>query len=87
MRFNLTDVMKKKVYELSGGQQQRVALIKLLIKDSDIILADEPTGSLDPKNRDMVMKYLKEFNENGKTVVVVTHDPVVADMCRRKIEL
>jgi len=85
--FNLSDVRKKKIYELSGGQQQRIALIRLLIKDSDIILADEPTGSLDPANRDMVMDYLKEFNENGKTVVVVTHDPAVAGMCQREIKL
>ena len=86
-KFNLSDVRKKKIYELSGGQQQRIALIRLLIKDSDIILADEPTGSLDAANRDMVMHYLKEFNENGKTVVVVTHDPAVADMCKREIKL
>lgn len=85
--FNLADVRKKKIYELSGGQQQRIALIRLLIKDSDIILADEPTGSLDPANRDMVMNYLKKFNENGKTVVVVTHDPAVAGMCQREIKL
>lgn len=86
-KFKLSDVRKKKVYELSGGQQQRIALIRLLIKDSDIILADEPTGSLDPENRDMVMDYLKEFNENGKTVVIVTHDPIVAGMCKREIKL
>ena len=86
-KFKLSDVRKKKVYELSGGQQQRIALIRLLIKDSDIILADEPTGSLDPANRDMVMDYLKEFNESGKTVIVVTHDPAVAGMCKREIKL
>ncbi len=68
---------KKKVYQLSGGEQQRVALAKILVKPSSIILADEPTGSLDAKNRDQVLSMLQDLNRKGKTVVVVTHDPCV----------
>ncbi|MCR5836590.1 MAG: ATP-binding cassette domain-containing protein [Lachnospiraceae bacterium] len=64
----------RKVYTLSGGEQQRVALARLFLKKCSIILADEPTGSLDKKNADIVMDYLFELNKEGKTVVVVTHD-------------
>jgi putative ABC transport system ATP-binding protein len=64
----------KKVYQLSGGEQQRVALARLMMKKCSVVLADEPTGSLDKKNRDIVMRLLHELNEEGKTVIIVTHD-------------
>lgn len=83
----LKDVEYQKVYNLSGGEQQRVALARLMLKPCDIILADEPTGSLDAKNRDMVLEKLDYLNKQGKTVIVVTHDPFVAQWCDRKIEL
>lgn len=86
-RYHLHNVRHKKVYTLSGGEQQRVAMAGLMIKDSDLILADEPTGSLDPENRDIVLDSLNEFNRKGKTVIVVTHDPVVASSCSSVIEL
>lgn len=85
--FNLSGKGKKKIFQLSGGEQQRVALIRLIIKDCKIILADEPTGSLDEGNRDMVMDRLAELNKRGKTIIVVTHDMEVAAMCRRIIDL
>jgi putative ABC transport system ATP-binding protein len=72
---------------LSGGEQQRVALAKIILKDPEIILADEPTGSLDPANRNYVLDILKMLNENGKTIVVVTHDMEVANCAKTHIEL
>lgn len=62
------------VYTLSGGEQQRVALARLLIKKCQLILADEPTGSLDKKNKTVVMDMLKKLNDMGKTIIMVTHD-------------
>ena len=85
--FQLTGKLKNKVYQLSGGEQQRLALIKLIIKDCDIILADEPTGSLDASNRDPVMHKLLQMNQQHKTIVIVTHDMNVANSCHRIIEL
>lgn len=73
-RVGLLKEVNKKVYQLSGGEQQRVALARLMMKKCSVVLADEPTGSLDKKNRDIVMKLLHELNEEGKTVIVVTHD-------------
>lgn len=77
----------RKVYELSGGEQQRVAIARIMLKPSKIILADEPTGSLDEKNRDIVMHLLKILNSQGKTIVLVTHDKLVAQQCGRVIPL
>ena len=81
----LSDFENKKVYQLSGGEQQRVALAKLILKPSKIILADEPTGSLDSKNRDDVLSILKNLNKNGKTIIMVTHDPIAESYADRHI--
>lgn len=78
---------KRKVYTLSGGEQQRVALAKVIAKSPQIIFADEPTGSLDESNRNYVMEILKELNNQGKTIVVVTHDPHVNECAKRHIML
>ncbi|MBO4862930.1 MAG: ATP-binding cassette domain-containing protein [Eubacterium sp.] len=67
-------LIDEKVYKLSGGEQQRVALARLMIKKCEVVLADEPTGSLDEKNGKMVMEVLHKLNNDGKTVIVVTHD-------------
>lgn len=83
----LANIENKKVYQLSGGEQQRVALAKIMLKSSKLILADEPTGSLDGKNRDMVLDILKTLNDEGRTIVVVTHDPEVARCSKRNINL
>ena len=66
--------LKQKVYSLSGGEQQRIALARLRLKNCQLILADEPTGSLDRKNGQMVIKMLHQLNYEGKTVLMVTHD-------------
>ena len=81
------EYLNKKIYTLSGGEQQRVALARLFLKPCSIILADEPTGSLDVKNRDIVLEILRKMNEHGKTVIVVTHDPYVLTVCDRVIKI
>ena len=77
----------KKVSCLSGGEQQRVALGRIMLKPSELILADEPTGSLDGNNRDRVMSILKKLNENGRTIMVVSHDPEVVKYADRTINI
>lgn len=86
-RVGLSDKLHAKVYTLSGGEQQRVALARLYIKKADIILADEPTGSLDRHNADLVMSILKDLNSQGKTIVLVTHDDAIKERCDRIIQL
>ena len=83
----LTDSGQQKVYELSGGEQQRVAIARLMLKPCDLVLADEPTGSLDAANADIVLGLLRELNAGGKTVIVVTHDDRVAAQCHRTMAL
>lgn len=83
----LERTLHQKVYELSGGEQQRVAIARILLKKGNIVLADEPTGSLDHENRDFVLRLLRDLCEQGKTVLIVTHDPVVAQACDRILYL
>lgn len=73
------------VYELSGGEQQRIALARLLIKKCSIILADEPTGSLDKNNAETVLSLLDGLNRDGKTIVLVTHDEKIKKSGRKVI--
>src|ERR1700704_6261022 len=73
--------------QLSGGAQQRVCIARALINDPKIILADEPTGNLDAQNEEIVLRLLREFHQQGRTIVMVTHDPVVARLADRRIEL
>lgn len=75
------------VYSLSGGEQQRIALARLMMKQCSLILADEPTGSLDPNNAAQVMEILKSFSEMGKTVIMVTHAPNLIEPSMRHIAL
>lgn len=86
-KVGLSEYLNSKIYELSGGQQQRIAVARAIIKPSELVLADEPTGSLDSKNRDEIIKLLLELNAAGKTVIVVTHDSNVAEKCHRVLEL
>lgn len=86
-KVGLKDKENEKVYKLSGGEQQRVAVARLLFKKCDIILADEPTGSLDRVNGDNILKLLHMLNDMGKTVVLVTHDDKIIEREKRIIRL
>ena len=86
-RVGLSSTLHQKVSELSGGEQQRIAVARAILKPSQLLLADEPTGSLDPENRDLVLNFLLDMNKEGKTVIIVTHDAYVAEQCHRVIEL
>ncbi|TBX73532.1 ABC transporter ATP-binding protein [Bacillus mycoides] len=86
-KVGLSVSLQQKTHELSGGEQQRVAIARILLKPCELILADEPTGSLDDNNRNEIIQILKNLNKEGKTIVIVTHDPYVAQVCDRVIEL
>jgi len=86
-QFDLKHVANHKPYELSGGQQQRVSISRALINQPSILLADEPTGALDHKNSLDVIDALRRINEQGTTVIIVTHDMDIAQSCDRIISL
>src|SRR5271165_6420002 len=86
-RVGLGDRAEHLPAQLSGGEQQRVCIARALINDPKIILADEPTGNLDALNEEIVLRLLRELHQQGRTIVMVTHDPVVARLGDRRIEL
>lgn len=86
-RVGMQGKEKQKVYSLSGGEQQRVALARVMMKQCSLILADEPTGSLDRKNALHIMQILNTMSKMGKTVIMVTHDETLIDDNMRRIEL
>ena len=86
-QVGLADRLDHKPSELSTGQQQRVALARTLANNPRIILADEPTGNLDPTSREMVLTLFDQFIQEGRTIVMVTHDPGAAARSRRQLRL
>ncbi|MCM3670945.1 ABC transporter ATP-binding protein [Mesobacillus maritimus] len=77
----------QKVHTLSGGEQQRIAIARLLLKDPSLILADEPTGSLDIENRDIIVSLFQKLHKQGKTIIMVTHDKDLTKFFSRTIHL
>ena len=86
-KVGIRELAKKPVNKLSGGQKQRVAIARAIANDPSFILADEPTGALDTKTSAEIMELFKSLNDEGKTVIIITHDPTVAEACKRKIEI
>ncbi|KZE64061.1 bacteriocin ABC transporter ATP-binding protein [Fictibacillus phosphorivorans] len=86
-KVGLSGYEKRKIFTLSGGEQQRIAIARLLMKKCTIVLADEPTGSLDSYNASIIMKHIKELNESGKTILMVTHDENLKKLGGNIIEL
>ncbi|WP_295213272.1 ABC transporter ATP-binding protein [Ruminococcus sp.] len=83
----MDEFAKKPCNKLSGGQKQRVAIARAIVNEPAMILADEPTGALDTKTSAEIMGLFKSLNSQGRTVVIVTHDPKVAEQCDRIIEI
>ena len=79
--------LNQKIYELSGGEAQRVALAKIILKDPPLILADEPTASLDPKNSKEIMEILLELRNANRTIIIATHNPSIWKMADQTIRL
>jgi putative ABC transport system ATP-binding protein len=86
-RVGLGDRVDHKPTELSGGQMQRVAIARALAMDPDIVLADEPTGNLDSTSGSDIMSIFSDLNKQGRTLVIITHDPALAKRASRKVEI
>ncbi len=86
-RLGLDAKSKRQVFEISGGEMQRVAIARALANNPEILLCDEPTGNLDTKNTQRVMEIFEELNQEGTTIVMVTHDMSLAERAKRVIEM
>lgn len=86
-KVGIGELASKRVDKLSGGQKQRVAIARAIVNNPSILLADEPTGALDVKTSTEIMGVFKELNEQGITVIIITHDMEVAEACERVIEI
>lgn len=86
-QVGLKDLVKHKPNEMSGGQRQRVSIARALVNNPEIIFADEPTGNLDSKSGEGIMKLFHEINEKGYTIIMVTHNPLEAEKAKRIIQI
>lgn len=86
-KTGIASLKAKKVSQLSGGQKQRVAISRALVTNPEYIFADEPTGSLDSKTSEEIVKMLFDLNRNGITIIIVTHNLDIANKCQRVIEI
>lgn len=86
-KVGIGELASKKVNKLSGGQKQRVAIARAIVNNPSILLADEPTGALDVKTSQEIIGVFRELNEQGMTVIIITHDMEVAEACERVIEI
>lgn len=86
-RMGLADRVRHKPYQLSGGERQRVAIARALINRPDVLLADEPTGNLDSATGNSILKVFEQLNQDGQTIVMVTHDHNIARQATRMITL
>ncbi len=85
--LHIEDLSRRKPGSLSGGQKQRCALARALVTETELILADEPTGALDVKTTREILNLFEQIHETGKTIVLITHDPDVAEHCDRLIQI
>lgn len=85
--FSMTDLEKKYISQMSGGEQQRISIMRAMVNHPEVLLADEPTGNLDQENSGIVMNLLKQLNDRGMTIVLVTHDTTLAKYGTRVIHV
>lgn len=86
-KLGINNLLSRKVSLLSGGEKQRVAIARAIVNNPKYIIADEPTGALDTKTSSEIMELFKTLNKEGKTIIIVTHDPEIAQQCDRIIEI
>ena len=86
-KLGIEDKLSQYCYKLSGGESQRVAIARALVKEHSCILADEPTGSLDDENSEKILSLFQQLNKEGETIIIVTHDIMIAEKCNRIVRL